>query len=252
MRSRVAPMSPTPIERLWNSAFHSAHTLRACETRGFMVGCLSSTRTPRSTDVVWWCTSKLRTACFKPYPPARSPGSPQRGTCFMTHAGSTTMSLCRNLGACSLRLRLQKTVLAPCIEARRLQPLGGSPARLLQVLLLVCSPVPAFLFAPRPNLDYFRSVGGCKAGKCRERKKHQLRRCQVMTRELTGLLPVDYCDYMIGYIFMGCTPNHCHRYCVASPTDEKQPWPGCTNPTSTFVYPVCKRLQFEYLAFNYE
>ena len=73
-----------------------------------------------------------------------------------------------------------------------------------------------------------------------------------MTRELTGLLPVDYCDYMIGYIFMGCTPNHYYRYCVASPTDEKQPCPGCTNPTSTFVYPVCKRLQFEYLAFNYE
>ena len=73
-----------------------------------------------------------------------------------------------------------------------------------------------------------------------------------MTRELTGVLPVDYCDYMIGYIFMGCTPNHCHRYCVALPTDEKQPWPGCTNPTSKFVYPVCKRLQFEYLAINYE
>ena len=109
-----------------------------------------------------------------------------------------------------------------------------------RVLLLVCSSVPAFLFAPRPNLDYFRSVGGCKAGKCRERKKHQLRRCQVTTRELTGLLPVDYCDYMIGYIFMGCTPNHCHRYCVALPTDEKQPWPGCTILTSTFVYPVIK------------
>ena len=124
MRSHVAPMSPTPIERLWNLAFHSAHTLRACETRGFMVGCLSSTRTPRSTDAVWWCTSKLRTACFKPFPPARSPGSPQRGTCFMTHAGSTTISLCRNLGACSLRLRLQKTVLALCIEARPLQPRG--------------------------------------------------------------------------------------------------------------------------------
>ena len=184
MRSHVAPMSPTPIERLWNLAFHSAHTLRACETRGFMVGCLSSTRTPRSTDVVWWCTSKLRTVCFKPYPPARSPGSPQRGICFMTHAGSTTISLCRNLGACSLRLRLQKTVLAPCIEARPLRPLGGSPARLLHVLLLVCSPISAFLFAPRPNLDYFRSVGGCKAGKCAERKKHQLRRCQVMTREI--------------------------------------------------------------------
>ena len=132
MRSHVAPMSPTPIERLWNLAFHSAHTLRACETRGFMVGCLSSTRTPRCTNAAWWC----KTACFKPYHHARSPGSPQRGTCFMTHAGSTTISLCRNLGACSLRLRLQKTVLAPCIEARRLQPLGGTPARLLQVLLL--------------------------------------------------------------------------------------------------------------------
>ena len=49
---------------------------------------------------------------------------------------------------------------------------------------------------------------------------------------------------------MGCTPNHYYRYCVALPTDEKQPWPGCTIPTSTFVYPVSKGLQLEYLAIN--
>ena len=70
--------------------------------------------------------------------------------------------------------------------------------------------------------------------------------------ELIGLLPVDYCDNVIGYIFMNCTPNHYYRYCVALPTDEKQPWPGCTIPTCTVVYPVCKRLQLEYLAINYE
>ena len=32
--------------------------------------------------------------------------------------------------------------------------------------------------------------------------------------KLAGLLPVVYCDYVIGYIFMGCTPNHYYRYCT--------------------------------------
>ena len=69
--------------------------------------------------------------------------------------------------------------------------------------------------------------------------------------KLAGLLPVDYCDYMIWYIFMGCTPNHYYRYCTALHTDEEQPWPGCTFRTSTFVYQVTKRLHLEYLAVNY-
>ena len=46
---------------------------------------------------------------------------------------------------------------------------------------------------------------------------------------------------------MGCTSTQSLLHvtdtgCVALPTDEKQPWPGCKIPASALVYPVSKGL----------